>query len=137
MTEEKKMYCHWLMPETQNLVSSLYKLDGCPSGSVFVEKAIRYYTGHVTSNKSSDYLPDEVSQSVKRAFTEFENHMSKMLFKFSVELDMLMNVVAASINVDQSELGKLRAQCIENVKHTRGQIIFDKAVMYQNGADNE
>ena len=137
MTDEKKMYCHWLRPETQDLVANLYKLDGCPSGSVFVEKAIRYYTGHITSNKSSDYLPDEVSKSVKRTFTEFETHISKMLFRVSVELDMLMNVVAASINVDESELSKLRAQCVENVKHTRGQIVFDKAVKYQNGEDDE
>lgn len=127
----------WITPESCDMVSAFYSLDNCPTKSIFVERAIRYYSGHVSSGKSTDYLPDEVSKSVKRAFTEFETHISKMLFRFSVELDMLMNVVAASINVDASELSKLRAQCVENVKHTRGQIIFDKAVKYQNGDDDE
>ena len=137
MTEEKKMYCHWLKPETQEMVANLYKFDGCPNGSVFVEKAIRYYTGHVTMNSCTDYLPDEVSQSVKRSFKSFEDHMSKMLFRISVELDMMMNVLAASIDVSPSELEKLRGQCVEEVKKTRGQIIFDKAVKYQRGESDE
>ena len=46
---------------------------------------------------------------------------------------MVMNVVAAGIDVDDEALKSLRARCVQEVKKTGGTITFDAAVKYQNG----
>lgn len=136
MADEKKMFCHWLKPETHELVMSLYKLDGCPNGSVFVERAIHYYSGYVTSNKTDNYLAPAVNESVRRAISSFENRMAKMMFKFSVEQALMMNVVAAYHEVEQAKLDRIRGKCVEEVKRTRGRFDFNDAMSWQHGDYN-
>lgn len=137
MNDARAKYSVYLSDDTVKLVETFYKFDSCSSKSSYIEKSIRYYTGYVSGKKSSDYLPDEVNKSVKNTMVSFENRISKLLFKISVELDMLMNVVAASINVDQDDLKRLRGQCVDEVKHTNGILDFDNAVKYQQGEINE
>ena len=134
----KEKYSVYLTDKTINLADSFYRLDGCPTRSMYIERAIGYYTAHLANGVSDDYLSDEINRAIKRELTSFENHISKLLFRFSVEMDMMMNVVAASLlNVEADQLSKLRAQCVEHVKNTRGQLSFEKAVAYQNGGKDE
>ena len=137
MAEEKKMYSIWLTPETNDLVTSLYKIDNCSTKSIFVERAVRFYAGYVTANKSTDYLATAVNDSVKRTLGSFENRMAKMLFKYSVEQAMMMNVLASIHKVEQPQLDILRGQCIEEIKRTRGQFSFSDAMKVQHGGSDE
>ena len=62
-----------------------------------------------------------------------EAHLTKALFKLAVELDMVMNLLAAAMEIPEARLRELRVRCIENVKKTNGSITMDDAVDYQNG----
>ena len=63
----------------------------------------------------------------------FENRMAKMMFKYAVELSMLMHIVAADTNIDENTLTKLRGKCVRDVKCSQGMITFDEALKYQRG----
>jgi hypothetical protein len=56
-----------------------------------------------------------------------------LLFKLAVELSMTMHVVASDRGIGESELAKLRAKCVTDVKKSIGTISFDEAVKYQSG----
>lgn len=44
---------------------------------------------------------------------------------------MLMNILAATAEVDEDTLKKLRKKCAKEVNGTRGQITFEDAYRYQ------
>lgn len=55
-----------------------------------------------------------------------ENRIFRLLFKLAVEVDMVMNLLAAAMEIPE-------ARRIENVKKTNGSITMEDAVAYQNG----
>lgn len=59
----------------------------------------------------------------------------RLLFKLAVEMDMMMNVLAAAMEIPEEQLRELRGRCIQEVKKTHGMISLDDAVEYQNGGD--
>ena len=58
----------------------------------------------------------------------------RLLFKLAVELDMVMNVLAAGMEISDEQLKALRGQCVQDVKKTGGSISLDDAVHYQKGS---
>ena len=60
-----------------------------------------------------------------------ENHISRLLFKLAVEMDIVMNILAAEINASPEVVEKVRGRCIQNVKKTCGYISFRDAAEYQ------
>ena len=56
-----------------------------------------------------------------------------LLFKLAVEQDMVMNVLAAGMEIPDEQLKALRGRCVQNVKKTGGSISLDDAVRYQRG----
>ena len=48
--------------------------------------------------------------------------------------DMVMNVLAAGMEIPDEQLKALRGRCIQDVKKTSGSISLDDAVRYQRGS---
>ena len=46
---------------------------------------------------------------------------------------MVMNVLAAGMEIPDEQLKALRGRCVQNVKKTSGSISLDDAVRYQRG----
>ena len=62
-----------------------------------------------------------------------ENRICRLLFKLTVEQDMVINVLAAGIEIPDKQLQTLRGRCVQNVKKTGGSVTLDDAVRYQRG----
>ena len=69
---------------------------------------------------------------MKSIVAESDNRQSKMLFTLAVELAMLINVVAASSEIDEISLARLRGECIQEVKRLNGSFRFEDAVEWQS-----
>lgn len=46
---------------------------------------------------------------------------------------MVMNVLAAGMEIPDEQLKALRGRCVQNVKKTGGSVTLDDAARYQNG----
>ena len=46
---------------------------------------------------------------------------------------MLMNIVAATQDIDRDTLSRLRGECVKEVKRTNGSFTFRDAVDWQKG----
>jgi hypothetical protein len=55
--ENKKRIPLWLYPETIKKTDELFPKDNCKSRSEFIEKAIHFYSGYITSGENNKYLP--------------------------------------------------------------------------------
>ena len=127
----KRKFALWIRPSLLEEVDSLYKSDNCASRSEFMEKALRFYMGYLSSQANQDYLADVIPSTVKGIVDESSNRMGRLLFKMAVEQAMSENILAAVCDVDQTELTRLRGQCIEEIRKTNGLLSFDKALSWQ------
>lgn len=133
MEENKKKFALWIHPSAMEKVERLYQLDNCRSKSEFIEKAINFYCGYLTAENYKEYFPEVIVSTVQGSLDGFENRMASLIFKYAVELAMMMHVTAASFQVDEETLSRLRGKCVNDVKRLNGRINFDDAVKYQKG----
>ena len=112
---------------------SCYRGDDCSSKSEFIEKAVRFYIGYLTAEDKSNYLPNMFLSNMRAIASESDNRMSRMLFKLTVELAMVMNLMAANYEIDPETLERLRGSCVREVKRLGGSFSMEDAVDWQNG----
>lgn len=129
--EVKRRFQLWIKPSTLELADQYYHIDNCVSRSEFIEKAILFYVGYVSSQQSQDYLADVIPSTVKGIVDESSNRMGRLLFKMAVEQAVISNILAAVCEVDQQELKRLRGQCVEEIRKTNGMISFEQALQWQ------
>jgi len=124
-----KTHCSYMIE--QEIVDKLekhYKDDGSRSKSEFVERAINFYCGYVTAENYREFFPKVVLSTIQGTLDSFENRMATLLFKMAVELSVLNRVTAATVDVEELNLTRLRGRCVEDVKRINGCISFAQAV---------
>ena len=131
--ELKRKFALWIKNSTLDLVEEHYKKDNCISKSEFIEKAVVFYAGYLSANENGKYIPNVVTSTLKSIIDESDTRMSRMVFKLAVELAMTMNIIAATHEIDESSLTKLRGECVKEVKKHNGTLTFDDAVARQKG----
>ena len=135
MPRNKIKFALRISPEMQELVKELCPRDNCQTQNEFIERAIRFYAGYVSGKEAMEYLPPALVSAIRAAVKASEDRLSRLLFKLAVEMDMMMNVLAAAMEIPEEQLRELRGRCIQEVKKTHGMISLDDAVEYQNGGD--
>lgn len=131
--KDKCKFPLWLYPETLDCVKELYRSDDCRSQSEFIERAIRFYIGYITAEDDAAYLPNVFLSTLKATVAESDNRQCRMLFKLAVEMAMMMNLIAASQDIDEASLAKLRGECVKEVKRLNGNFKLEDAYEWQRG----
>ena len=145
-TENVKRITVWLKPELLSRMDGWLETSNCKNRSEFITKALRFYMGYLTTcepigrssaDDVSSYVCESVSQNIRGILTENTNRISKLMFKWSVELNMMMHIVAAHFKDDVSDLRALRGYSADEVKRTYGNISFDTALDIQRGNSDD
>lgn len=123
----------WLYPSTLEVVDRAAEAAGCRSRSEYLEKAALFYAGYISSQDAIAYLPPALVSALRSTIQATEERISRLMFKLAVEQDMVMNVLAAGMEISEDTLHSLRGRCVQNVKKTNGAVTLDKAVEYQRG----
>lgn len=131
--EPKRKFALWIRESTLDSVKKIYKEDNCSSQSEFIEKAVLFYVGYLSAENNKSYLPNVVTSTLKGIVAESDNRQNRMLFKFAVEMAVMMNVVASMQDIDKVSLERLRGECAKEVKRLNGSFSFDDAVDWQKG----
>ncbi len=132
MTEEnKKRIPLWLYPSTLESIDRWQEQDNCKSRSEFVEKAVRFYCGYISAGDAMGFLPTAITSAVSGAVDASENRTARLLFKLSVEMSIMMNILAANVDVDETTLRRLRGKCVEDVKRSVGTVHFEDVFRFQ------
>lgn len=103
------------------------------SRNEFINEAIRFYIGYLQCEDDGKYLTPALESVISGKINDTENRIVRVLFKLAVEVDMMMNVVAHSNDIDKPTLNSLRKLCVEEVSRTNGRFNFDDAVNFQKG----
>ena len=133
LPKDKKKFALWAYPETLAQVEHWYPLIDCRSKSEFIENAIKFYVGFLMADDGGTYLPNAFLSNMKSIVAEATNRICKMMFKQTVELAMLMNIIAASQDIDEGTLDRLRGECVKEVKRSNGYFSLEDAIEWQKG----
>ena len=127
----KEKFALWITPEAKREVETHYKQDNCSTQNEFIEKAVRFYCGYLNAEQDGAYLPHTLSTVLEGSFTALGDRVGRLLFKLSVEVSMLMHIIAYDTDIDLPTLEKLRARCVQDVMRTHGQISFKDILKFQ------
>ena len=131
VSKGKIKFATWLYPETLDKVRTLYRLDNCISKSEFIEKAVRFYVGYLAAEDKSSFLPNMFLSNMRSIIAESDTRISRLLFKMSVEMALMMNLLAFKYQIDPVVLQRLRGECVKEVKRLNGNFSFEDAVEWQ------
>ena len=135
LKKENKKHSVWLSESAWTDVESRYRQDNCSTRNEFIEKAIRFYSGYLDTESADVYLPQVLASVLEGKLNAFGKWMGRLLFKLSVDQNLMGNILAAGIEIDPDQLRKARVRCVKEVKETNGEISFEDAVRYQQGAE--
>lgn len=127
----KKKFLMWAYPDTIELIKNNYKKGHCRTQSEFIEKAVDFYSGHINADRDSYYLPKALLSNLKAIIDVAVSQINRMQFKSCVEIAMIENVLAATQDIDEASMDRLRGDCVEMVKRTNGSFKFENALKWQ------
>ena len=129
----KNKFALYIRNSTMEIIEQKYRADNCSSKSEFIEKAILFYAGYLDYKSSEEYNSKMLASTLKSIIEESDNRIGRLIFKMAVELAMTMNIIAATHDIDDISLEKLRGECVKEVKKRNGNFSFDDAVKWQKG----
>jgi metal-responsive CopG/Arc/MetJ family transcriptional regulator len=125
----------WLYPETMKRMDEMLEKDNVKNRSEFIEKALQFYMSYLNSEGATEYLSKVIVAAMQGLLRETESRHSGNLFRLSVEMSMMMNILAAGLEISDEDLRKLRGRCVNEVKKTKGKISIEEALKFQHGIE--
>ena len=86
--EKKERIPVWMYPSTLAMMDGAIQQANCKSRSEFLEDAAKYYAGYVSAENAIQYLPPMLVSAFQGTVQNSENHISRLLFKLAVEMDI-------------------------------------------------
>ena len=120
--------------KTRAAIEQLMGEDGSRSMNEFIEHAVIRYIDQILMSKSTT-LPKAISSAIDGRLDMLEDRLSALQFNNSVELDMLVQIIAGEYNLDPGYLRKLRSKSVKNVKQTSGRVSLASAVKESDQAE--
>ena len=121
----------WLSPDVIGRMDGWLSADNCKNRSEIIDKALRFYMGYLASEDVSAYLSKALVATLHGIVSDNANRLRSLVFKWCVELNMMMHVVAAHFKDDPNDQRELRRFAVDEVKRTNGQISLDNALEIQ------
>ncbi len=130
-SDKKRRICLTLREDTYEDVKGSYRKDQCTSYNQFMERAIIYYLGYVNSENMLDYLSPTIMSSLKAASDENTTRITRILFKLAVEIAVMNNLYAASLDINKEQIATLRQECEKEVRKLNGDFSLSDAIRWQ------
>ncbi len=135
MKQLKERTAVWLYPDTIKRMDESLDKANARSRSELMEQALTFYLSYLDTKDATPFLAQAIVSSVEATLQSAEQRTATNLFRLAVEVDMMMHLLAASLDITDDELRALRGRCVGEVKKTKGKLTFDAAVAFQQRDD--
>ena len=94
MTEEKVKFLMRIDPDTDRKIKAAMPNANCRSQNEFMETAVRFYCDYLAAEDVANFLPPIFVHAMRDTIKCSEDRISRLLFKLTVEISMMMHVLA-------------------------------------------
>lgn len=98
---------------------------GCYSRNDFVAAAIRHYIAALKLQENDEIFCERLASAVNTVMEKQTIQISKGLFRYAVELEIIMRMMAENGKFAPETLTAFRREAINNVRRTRGKVRLD------------
>ena len=98
------------------------------SRSELIEQALKLFLATRAVANKSEVLVPELAECIAQASDDGTTNISKGLFRYAVEVEMLIAILANTFDVRRNELKEIRREAVNNVRRTRGKINLDDLI---------
>lgn len=131
MEKEKVRKAFYIEEDLLEQADSLLRQADVRSRNEFLNQALKFYIGYLTSEKIENYMLSTISSVMHATVKDSENRMARAMYKLAVEVSKLSHVMAYGHEVDEETLKKLQVKCAEEVKRINGAVAFEEAYQFQ------
>lgn len=124
-SENKQRVSLYLDKKTMQVVDSFIKKNGLHSRNEFFERAAENLIADEAIKTGGDVMSKKLAKAVENVSEDNAKAISKGLFRYAVQLEMLMRIIAKTNHFTDDELENMRREAINNVRRTRGKIKLD------------
>ena len=124
-SENKQRVSLYLDKKTMQVVDSFIKKNGLHSRNEFFERAAENLIADEAIKTGGDVMSKKLAKAVENVSDDNAKAISKGLFRYAVQLEMLMRIIAKTNHFTDDELEDMRREAINNVRRTRGKIKLD------------
>lgn len=117
-SEDKKRISLFIESDLVKRVDDNLNLTDVSSRNEFIVEAVKFYLGYLSAEEDATYLVRSIDKSIGSAVKSMEDRTAKLIFKLAVEMSMMMNILAANLEIDEEVLKQLRCKCIREIKST-------------------
>ena len=97
--------------------------------SELIESALKLFLATRNISEKSEILVPELAECIAKASDEGITKISKGLFRYAVEVEMLIALLADKFDVNERELEQIRKDAMNNVRRTKGKINLDELIL--------
>ena len=134
MGKGKEQIAFRVTPQMKREIDLIMDSDGSRTRNEFLEHAVKFYIDHLLAG-SMTTLPVSVTSAIDGRLGMLEDRLSALQFNNSVELDMLVQIIARAYKFNDTALRKLRSDSVKNVKQTSGRVPLANAVKESDEAE--
>ena len=134
MGKDKEQIAFRVTPQMKREIDLIMDSDGSRTRNEFLEHAVKFYIDHLLA-RSTTTLPASVTSAIDGRLGMLEDRLSALQFNNSVELDMLVQIIAGEYDLDPGYLRKLRSDSVKNAKQTSGRVSLANAVKESDEAE--
>ena len=131
MGKDKNRHTIWLDDDIWKMVGLHYKANNCTTQNEFIEQAIQFYCGYLDTEQEAAFLPVTLSTVLEGSRGALGDRLGKLRFKMSVEMSMMMHLMAHDTDATLNELEQLRGRCVQDVMRTHGMLSFKEIFRFQ------
>ena len=121
-SESKQRVSLYLDKQTVKTVDMFIEKHGLHSRNEFFERAVENLIADEAIKTGADVMSEKLAKAVENVPEDNAKAISKGLFRYAVQLEMLMRVIAKTNHFTDDELEDMRKEAINNVRRTRGRI---------------
>ncbi len=133
-SENKQRISLYLERDTVKKADKMMKEYGYKSRNEFYTAAVENFIADELLKENASALSDKLAKAVAAMSEDNAKAISKGLFRYAVQLEMVMRMIATLSDIIEEEVEDMRREAINNVRRTRGKVsLTDIITSHYNG----
>jgi len=125
-SKNKQRVSVYLDKDLVRRADNLQEMLGCKSRNALYSLALENLIADKTIEERGDVLIEKLAVAIEKAVDFEAVKISKGLFRYAVELDVILQMLSLCWNIEPQGIKKMRREAINNVRRTRGKVRLDE-----------
>lgn len=132
-SENKQRISLYIDKDLVKKSDQIIKEYGFKSRNEFYSCAIENFIANELLKENDSVISDKLSKAIAKYSDDNAKAISKGLFRYAVQLEMVMRMIAEQFDYRKDEIEDMRREAINNVRRTRGKVnLIDIITGYYN-----